>query len=245
MLALYRRLFTNAADFTFFMVGAFNVDQTIPLLARYVGGLPSAGLTTSTFKDVDRRFPDHIERVKVEKGREPKSEAVISFFADAPPDPIEQERLVEATTVLQIALRDALRAELGQTYTVSVGAAQSLPQRGDGRIQISFGAAPANIDSMTARVLQEIKQLQQVGPSEDLTNRAKESAKRDFETALRQNGYWLRRLESASLYGMDPVDVVRRAERIDKVTPHVLQDTFKQYFPFERYTIVTLVPEVG
>jgi hypothetical protein len=27
------------------------------------------------------------------------------------------------------------------------------------------------------------------------------------------------------------------------VTPAILQDTFKKYFPMNRYTVVTLVPE--
>jgi predicted Zn-dependent peptidase len=98
---------------------------------------------------------------------------------------------------------------------------------------------------MTTRVLQEIKHLQQEGPSEDLTNRAKESAKRDFEISLRQNGYWLRRLEATSMYGTDPLDIARRPQRIDAVTPRILEDTFKRYLPFERYTIITLVPETS
>jgi predicted Zn-dependent peptidase len=34
-----------------------------------------------------------------------------------------------------------------------------------------------------------------------------------------------------------------RPERIDALTPPVLQDTFKKYFPLDRYTVVTLVPE--
>ena len=224
MLSFYRQRFANAADFTLMMVGAFKVDDAIPLLAR-------------------RHFPDQNERVRVEKGREPRSETVISFFADVPPVPMEQERVGEASVVLEIALRDALRVDLGQTYTVSVGTSQSLPQRGDGHIEISFGAAPANVEPMTTRVLEEVKRLQQDGPSDDLTNRAKESAKRDYETSLRQNGYWLRRLQTVFLYATDPVDIVRRTQRIDAVTPRLLQETFRQYFPFDRYTIVTLVPE--
>ena len=85
--------------------------------------------------------------------------------------------------MLQTALRDILREELGQTYTVSVGLSQPLPQRGAGRIEVSFGAAPENIEAMTDRVLEEIKRLQDEGPSADLTNRAKEGARRTYETA--------------------------------------------------------------
>ena len=57
MLSFYRARFANAADFTFFMVGAFDVDAAMPLLARYVGSLPSTGKRTSEFKDVGVRFP--------------------------------------------------------------------------------------------------------------------------------------------------------------------------------------------
>ena len=144
--------------------------------------------------------------------------------------------------MLDIALRDILRENLGQTYTVSVGLAQELPQRGNGHVEVSFGAAPENVQAMTDRVLQEIKRLQQEGPSADLTNRAKEAARRNYETALKQNGYWLRRLDSVHLLGTDPADILRRNDRIDAVTPQALQDVFKRYFPFDRSTIVTLVP---
>ena len=145
MLSFYRARFANAADFTFFMVGTFDLDAAIPLLARYVGSLPSTGKRTAEFKDLGVRFPDKVVNDRVEKGREPQSRTVISFFADPSPDPVEQERVGAATLVLETALRDTLREELGQTYTVSVGLAQSLPQRGDGHVQVSFGAAPENI----------------------------------------------------------------------------------------------------
>jgi zinc protease len=238
----YRQRFSNAADFTFFMVGAFKLNDAVPLVARYVGSLPSTGTRTSNFKDVGRRFPTEVQRVRVDSGREPRSQTIISFFTDAPPTPTEQERLAQASVVLEIALREALREDLGQTYTVSVGLSQSLPQRGDGHMSISFGASPENVEAMTTRVLQEVKRLQDAGPSDDLTSRAKESAKREYETALRQNGYWIRRLEAVHLFGNDPVDIIRRTQRIDAVTPSVLQETFKRYFPSDRLTIVTLVP---
>jgi zinc protease len=242
MIAFYRERFANAADFTFFMVGAFKVDEAIPLLAQYVGSLPSTGQQTSRFKDVDLHFPDAVKQEKVEIGREPRGQTVISFFADPTADPMEQESVIAATTVLDIALRDILREDLGQTYTVRVGLSQALPQRGSGHIEVRFGAAPENLASMTARVMQEIKRLQQEGPTVDLTNRARETARRGYETALKQNDYWLGRLQSIKMYGRDPGEILTRPARIDAVTPKLLQDVFKKYFPADRSTTVTLVP---
>jgi zinc protease len=242
MLAFYRQRFSNAADFTLFMVGAFTVDEALPLLAQYVGSLPSMGQPESRHRDVSIHFPASIERVRVEAGREPRGQTAISFFADPPADPMEQEKVSAAATVLETALRDVLREEMGQTYNVSVGLSQGLPQRGAGHIQVRFGAAPENLDAMTTRVMKELQRLRDEGPSADLTNRAKETARRNYEVALKQNDYWLRRLESVHTHGRDPGEILTRNERIDALTPQVLQAAFRTYFPPDRSTIVTLVP---
>ena len=243
MVQFYKQRFSNAADFTFFMVGTFKIDEALPLLQRYVGGLPSAGGAPSNFKDVGITFPTKAEKATVEKGREPKSETVINFFADPPgDDPMEMERTLAATDVLEIALRDILREELGQTYTVSVDLAQGLPQRGGGYIQVSFGAAPENIEKMSARVTQEVKRMQTEGPSEDLLNRAKETARRNYETQLKTNGYWLQRFEAVKIWGQEPAMIAHRVERINALTTASVREAFGKYFPADRTTVITLLP---
>ncbi len=240
----YRERFSNAADFRFLMVGAFKTDEALPLLARYVGSLPSKGEASSKVKDVGLKFPSSIERVVVTKGREPKVTTRISFFADPPQDPSEVTRLSSAADVLEIALRDILREELGETYTVGVGLEQETFQRGGGHVAISFTAAPENLQKMTDRVMQEVKRMQSQGPTEDLVNRAKETAMREHETGMKQNGYWLSRLQAALLLERDPiVHVLGREDRIKSVTVANVKEMFTKYFPMDRYTIVTLVPE--
>ena len=243
MVSFYRERFANAGDFSFFIVGAFKVDEALPLLTRYVGSLPSTKAATARFKDVGLGFPAKSETAKVEKGKEPKGQAVISYFADPPIEENEQTRVEAATEVLEIALRDILREEMGETYTVSVGLSQATPQRGGGHIDISFSASPDNLEKMIGRVRQEVVRLQTAGPTDDLTNRAKETARRAFETSVKQNNFWLGRLQSAKLLDRDPMLILSRLQRIDAVTPTVLHETFKKYFPADRSTVVTLVPE--
>ena len=245
MLAFYKARFSNAADFTFFMVGAFKVDTALPLLSTWVGGLPSTGTRSSAFTDLGIRFPAGLQKAELRKGREPRAQTVISFAADPSFEPIEQEKLIAATSVLETVLRDSLREDLGQTYTVSVGLSQSLPMRGDGYVAVQFGAAPENIGAMTDRVLKAVQTLQADGPSADLVAKAREGAKRDYETALTQNNYWLRRLQTVHLLGGNPRDIITRATRIDSLTPALVRDTFRTYFPLDRYTVVTLLPETA
>ncbi len=243
MTAFYRARFANAADFTFFMVGAFKIDEALPLLQRYVGGLPSTGKATSEFKDVDLHFPAADVRATVEQGREPKSETVISYYAEpAGSDPMEQERALAATDVLELSLRDILRQELGQTYTVSVDLSQMLPQKGGGHVEITFGASPDNMPKMIERVQQEVERLKKDGPSDDLLNKAKETAKRNYETSLKTNGYWLGRFQAVKMWNQDPVIIAHRVERINALTTATVKDAFNKYFPPDRMTIVTLMP---
>ena len=239
----YRARFSNAADFTLFMVGNINLDTVLPLLSEYVGGLPSTGKAGGTFKDVGITFPQSVVRETVKKGTEPKTQTVITFAAEPPVDEVEVVKLHAAVDVLEIALRDILREQLGQTYTVSADYSDARPQDGTGRVTITFGAAPENAASMTERVLGEIKRMQAQPASADYVNRTKESSRRALETSQKQNGWWLGALQSKHLMKRDPLLILRSAERVDAVTPAVVQEMFKKYFNFERYTVVTLVPE--
>ena len=244
MAGFYKERFSNAADFTFVMVGAFKVDEQLPLLSRYIGSLPSKGQATGSVKDVALKFPSSIQRETVKKGREPKVTTRISFFADPPQDPNIITRLSTAADVLELALRDILREELGEAYTVGVGLQQETFQRGGGHVAVSFTAAPENLQKMTDRVFQEVQRLQKEGPSEDYLNRARETAMREHETGMKQNGYWLARLQAAKLLDRDPVEhMLGREARIKAVTVANVKEMFVTYFPMDRYTIVTLVPE--
>jgi zinc protease len=244
MRAFYRERFANAADFTLFMVGAFAVDEAVPLLARYAGTLPSNTAERSSHRDVGIRFPSSVEEVQVTAGREPRGQVVMSFFAEPSVGLAEQEAVAAASTVLETVLRDILREELGQTYGVSVGLRQRWPQRGGGHMTVRFGADPVNVASMTERIMAEVTRLRQDGPAAELTQRARETARRSHETALRQNGYWLGQLQAAHLLDRDPGDILRRPQFIDAITPEVVREVFVRYFPPDRYTVVTLKPAV-
>ncbi|MEZ5287183.1 MAG: insulinase family protein [Vicinamibacterales bacterium] len=239
----YRSHFDNAANFTYFFVGAFDVAELTPLVSRWIGGLPSTGKKTADFRDMGVTFPEKVVRDTVVKGKEPASQTVISFFGDAGKDEFEMHRLRAAASVLSIRLREILREELGGTYGVSVGYEDSLPQPGYGAVIIQFGSAPENVDTLTKAVFAEIERLKADGPSTEDVAKVKEMEKRDLETNARQNQYWLGSLQTVHLYGWDPAGILRRPQRTDSLTPEMLHRMYNKYFPMDRYTVVTLKPE--
>jgi zinc protease len=156
MMEFYKQRFANAADFTFFFVGALKVDEVAPLLATYLGSLPSRGTRSATFGDMKLQFPAGVVREKVTKGQEPRSQTVMTFFADTGLDELETHRVQAATQVLEMRLRDILREKLGGTYSVGVGYSNTSPQPGYGTTSVQFGSAPENVESLTAAVMSEI-----------------------------------------------------------------------------------------
>jgi zinc protease len=245
MQRFYRERFANAADFTYFIVGAFTVDGITPIIEQWLATLPSTGKRTSSFRDMGIRFPAAIVREEVRKGLEPRGSTVISFHADAKLDELEMHRARAAASLLGIRLRDILREELGGTYGVSVAYQNSLPLPGYGAMTVSFGSDPASIEKLTGEVMKEVERLKAQGPSAEDVARVQELERRDLENAVKQNSYWMGSLQTVHMLGWDAVGITRREERIQKLTPQILHDTFKKYFPSDRHTVVTLRPEAA
>jgi len=243
MEAFYKAEYANAADFTFFFVGAFEADKIEPLIAQYVGALPSAGKPSSSYGTFTVQFPTEIKKEVVNKGQEPKSQTIISFWADTNLNELEMHRLRAATAILERHLRDALREELGGTYSVGVDYSNTLPQPGYGTTEIAFGSSPDRVDTLVTRAMEELDKLRRDGPSADDVQKVKETEKEGLETAFKDNGFWLGALQTAQMLGWDPVAIIHRTERTDTLTPENIHDAFRKYFPADRYTQLTLMPE--
>ncbi len=243
MRKFYAARFSNAADFTFFLVGTFEVEKILPLIEQWIGGLPSNGKRTASFREMGVKFPMGVVTEEVRKGREPSSQTVMSFFADTNLDELAMHRARAAASVLSIRLRDILREELGGTYGVGVSYESTLPLKGYGAMTVQFGSSPENVEKLTKAVLTEVQRLTKDGPSAEDVQKVQELERRDLETATRQNQYWIGSLRTTHLLGWDPNGILRRGDRIEKLSPGVLHEAFKQYFPMDRYTVVTLKPE--
>jgi zinc protease len=243
MRAFYNGRFGNAADFTYFFVGAFTEAEITPLLEKWIASLPSTGKKTSEAKDMGVRFPAAVVKEEVKKGKEPASQTLLSFFADPGFDEFEMHRARAASSVLNIRLREILREELGGTYGVNVGFANSPPIKGYGMMQIQFGSSPENVDKLVNAALKEIERLKTEGPSAEDVSKVKELERRDLETNAKQNAYWLGSMQTVHMYGWDPAGIARRDQRTERLTQENIKAMFQKYFPMDRYTLVTLKPE--
>jgi zinc protease len=243
MWTFYSERFSNAANFTFFFVGNFTVDDITPLLATYLGSLPSKGAPDARAADVRLQFPATVQRETVTKGQEPRAQTVITFFSDTGLDEAQTARVRAAADIVENKLRDILREQLGGTYSVGVGYSDTSPQPGYGTTTVQFGSSPENAEKLSAAVMTEVDRLRREGPTAADLQAVKEADKNDLVQALRQNSYWLNALQSSQILGRDPKMIPRRSERTDALTVENVHEAMRKYLPADRYTVVTLMPE--
>ena len=240
--AFYRDRYADASDFTFAIVGAFQLDSIRPLVERWLGGLPAIRRQES-WQDPGIRAPRGVVEKVVRKGVEPRSRTQIVFTGASPWSRTNRAQLRGLASVLEIRLRELLREALGGTYDVSVSGSASRVPREEFTFSIGFSSAPERADELVRTVFAAIDTLRTSGPAERDVQKVVEAEARSRETALRQNGYWLGQIAYVAQTG-DPAEPVVDP-RGDGVlfTRETLRDTARRILDPANYIRVTLLPE--
>jgi zinc protease len=241
-MAFYKERFAEAGDFTFIFVGNLDLEQMRPLVCRYLASLPTIG-RKEAWKDWRVPPPEGVVKRKVVKGLEPKSLEAIVFSGPMKSTMESRLALRAATQVLETRLRKILREKLGETYDISVSPYASKVPREEYRVMIDLGADPKKIDSLSKVIFKEIKKLQDKGPADREIADVRTAESREYETNVRENGWWLEELSDRYWLGEDPAEALRFPDVLAKLSKSDVQAAARAYFNSKRYVQVTLYPE--
>src|SRR4029450_2766780 len=163
-LAFYKDRFADASDFTFVFVGSFDPVTMKPLVEKYLGSLPSTR-RKETWKDVGVKTATGAIEKTVEKGIEPKSQAVIVYTGPFEYNQTQRIAIRAMAEILQTRLLELIREDLGGTYSITAGANYGKLPTPDYQIRIAFGSDPARNEELVGRVLAEIENFKTNGPT--------------------------------------------------------------------------------
>jgi len=241
-MAFYKDRFSDASGFTFVFVGSFDLATMKPLVERYIASLPSTG-RHETWKDVGIKAPREVVERKVTKGIEPKSQARIVFTGDFQYDQTHRTQIRAMAMVLEGRLRNALREELGGTYSVGVSPSYSKIPKPEYQFSIAFGSDPARTDALVARVFDEIAKLKNEGPTPQDLNDTKTTLVREFEAGTTQNGYLLTQIAARYQFQESVESFFAIGDSYKSLTAEDIQNAAKTYLNTNSYVKVTLFPE--
>ena len=239
----FKDRFADFSDFTFYLVGAFDLEGIRPLVETYLATLPSTG-RVETFRDVGIRTPPGVIEKSVFKGVEPQSRVQIVFSGETEWSMEGRRRMSMLQRVLDTRLREILREDLGGTYGVSVRGSLREDPYENFQFTISFGCAPDRVDELVASVWADIELLQNEPPEEDHMANAREASFRSWEVGLEENSYWLSTLQFYISRDMDPTRIlINPSDVLENVTGEDIMGAARKYLNRDRYVRVTLYPE--
>jgi len=240
--AIYRDRFTDASDFTFLFVGNFTLEEFKPLVRTYLGGLPSVG-REEIWKDLGIGPPKGVIHKTVRRGIEPKSRVRMIFTGPYVWSRQNNYDLNSMIYVMRIKLREVLREDMSGTYGVRIWASRSHYPREEYAIHIGFGCAPERVEELTNTVFVQIDSMKSFRPDSTYILKVQESQRRQYETDLKENDFWLGSLFSAYIHQQDSLYILDFETLVDNLSAESIQRAARDYFNVENYVRVVLVPE--
>jgi zinc protease len=241
-MAFYKDRFADASDFTFVLVGSFDLPTIKPLVEKYLGSLPALNRKEAG-RDVGIRPPAGVVEKQVTKGTAPKSQVGVVFTG--PFQNNQRNRLIVRSLSNTLAgnLQRVLREDLGGTYGVSVVADYTKRPDEEYRITISFACDPTRTQDLVKALFVVVDEFRTNGPSPGQVADAQAALRRDLETDSRQNGYLLNQLTYAYQYDEPIPDPATLRGLYSELTPALLRDAARTYLDTSRYVKVVLMPE--
>ncbi|HEU5292571.1 MAG TPA: insulinase family protein, partial [Cyclobacteriaceae bacterium] len=241
-LEIYKERFGNANGLTFIFVGSFDVTKMKELAATYLGSLPSAG-SMPTFKDLGIRPIKGVVKKEIKKGTEPKSFVQLIFTGEAPYSDAANLVMQEMIEVLNIKLIETLREDLSGIYGGGARGSMSKNPYNSYSVSVSFPCGPENVDKLISATREEIKKIQKNGPLEADLAKVKETMVKQYQENVKDNSYWLTKLQQSVELGSNPGDILTGEKRINAVTAKDVQEAAKKYFNMNNYLQAVLNPE--
>jgi len=244
-LAIYRDRFADASDFTFVVVGSFDLDAIEPLVTTYLGSLPSTG-RKETWRDIGIQRPDKPEEVTVRKGIEPKAEAWIVLGQPVATDRVsrtDRRAFSALAQALQIRLREVMREDLGAVYDVSVSAEIAWRPVGRATTSIRFGCAPDRAQDLVETVHREIERLRDGKIAPQTVAKVREILLRQHESDLEDNAFWLGALADAYRRGESPTSLLDFDDTVSRLSAEQLAATARRFVDWQTRVVGLLLPE--
>lgn len=202
--SIYRDRFSNVGDFTFVIVGDLNDSTVVPLIQKYIGGIPgktdNESWTNHKVKPVQTDLTSHFEYPM----EMPKHTNFLVYHQDPYNySPTHNLYLEITASLIRNSLFESLREKEGGTYGARVYATYTNIPESNMALNVYFDSDPDKGKHLIQLVDETIANYQSGGATESEVQKVIESMLNDREQNLKNNGYILAQLKQQQLSGFD------------------------------------------
>ena len=211
ILEIYKERFANAADFSFIFTGAIDEAVAIPLIEKYIGGLPAGGKKE---KYVDAKLDMQKGEIKnvFEKQMATPSATVYLVYSGKVKYNLKNFIMMSLTDqILDIIYTEEIREKEGGTYGVGTSGSLSNVPKESFRLLVMFQTSPELREKLTGMAVDLLNKFAEEGPRQKDLDKVREYMLKKYTENQKENSYWSNLMQN---YALDGVDSYKDYEKI-------------------------------
>lgn len=206
ILQIYTERFANAADFEFYFVGDLNADSVAPLLAKYLGALPTQK-AREKYRKTDKTLSKGHLTCLFEKEQDTPNSVTLFLYHGKVKDNLRNDIVLSMLQqAMQMHYTESVREEEGGAYGVPVGASLSDYPEPIALVQVQLPTSPEKQERMMQKIYEGVDHMVLQGPSAENLQKIKEYMLRSHTEELKSNSYWMNSLYLKTRYGLETVE---------------------------------------
>ena len=212
ILEIYKERFANAADFTFIFTGAIDEAVALPLIEKYIGGLPTTGGKKEKYVDAKLDIQKGEIKNVFDKQMATPSATVYLVYSGKVKSTLKNNLMMSLTNqILDIIYTEEIREKEGGTYGVGTsGSINDVPKESF-RLLVMFQTSPELREKLTGMAVDLLHKFAEEGPRQKDLDKVREYMLKKYAENQKENGYWSSLMLN---YALDGVDSYKDYEKI-------------------------------
>ena len=200
---VYKALYSNALNFTTYIVGNVDLETLKPLVEKYLGSLPVS-------KKLEKKVDDGVRAVKGEvvndfkvKMQQPKVGLTRIYTGPIAYTMKNRVTMDVLSQVLRARYTVSIREEKGGTYSVGVGGRVMPEYEPWYQLIVLFDTNEQMADELSQIVVDEIKKIATEGPKAEDVEKVRKYLLKEYENQIQSNSNWVDWLDQYNYRGVN------------------------------------------
>ena len=243
MKEVYLERFSNASDFTFFIVGDIEEETAKELVTKYLGAISSSN-EQENWVDNKVNGPKGITKKTIPlKMSEPKATVQIFYNNKLAYTPENRIGLSYISAILRLRYTESIREKEGGTYGVGVKASMSKNPKSKGNITIQFDCDPDRADDLIPLVYAEIDKMLEVGSSSEDIEKTRRNILKSRAESKEKNSYWMNNIRGYYINGTNMALPENYEDVVESMSAKDIKKLAKKFFKKADQIEVVFVPQ--
>lgn len=240
-LKIYKERFADFSDFTFVMVGSFDLNTIRPMVQQYLAGLPSLNRNEGT-NYIPYTYPSGGFTKLIQKGKTDRSTVTMILDGTYTDEANLVGNMTAIRDIVQLKMTERLRGTEHEVYSPGISLSM-LDNNKRYELRIVFTCAPAMVEKLTMAAKDELNKLGVNGASPAELTKFKAEFARSLEVQLKRNEYWLSQLCAKLQVGKEPKEITEASKQIEAVTAQSFRNAAQKYLNTKELKVFILSPE--